>query len=413
MELKFPPIVMLTHGYYPPDIGGLENVVGNYARVLAEHGHEVYVVTSLKKGLSNFEIINNICVYRFPLDWDQAERALLQNLQVQEFKAKITGDIMKILDKIERPLIIHAHTESIIIGGWLKEQDDRLRLVYSPHGSPEMMMELYQAKIFGQFYRSALRNTDIIAYQLMDKIHILKEFMDTTNIREMINFIDPELFNPSLYEKFSCRHILKIPKNAKMIFLPTRFDEDKGVVELIQALPLVLEKHPEVYLYIAGSLTEAFMLDPTILHRKILRKIRKLLPEFTDRVRFTDVIQYQDMPKWYAASDVIVLLSHEECVPMCLLESMAMEKPIVTSNVGGIPKLLKNTPGRVIDVSSDKKVSPINAAKAIIEELEELKVHKKSLKPLREKILTKYSPEFGYQKLKAIYSEVCKLKPIS
>ncbi len=409
-SIQFPPIVMLTQVYYPPDIGGLEIVVGNYARVLFEHGYKVYVVTQLKEGLSNFEIINGIGIYRIPIDWDKAERALFQNFQFQEFKTKITGDIMEILNKIGRPLIIHAHAEVIIVGGWLKEQDDGLKLVYSPHGSPETIRELYQAKIFGLYYRNAINNADIIAYQMMDKIPILKEFMETSNIREMINFIDPELFNPTNYEKFSCRQILKIPKNAKIIFSPTRLDEDKGLIELIQALPLVLEKHPDVYLYIAGSLKEGFMIDPTIIHRKILRKVRKLLPEFTDRVHFTDVIQYHDMPKWYIASDLVILLTHYECVPMCILESMAMEKPIVASKVDGIPTLLKNTPGRVIDVCSNNKVSPIDAAEAIIEELNKLKDQRESLKILREKILTKYSPKIGYQKLKAIYSELCRLK---
>ena len=398
---------------FPPDIGGLPNVILNYARILYEHGHNVFVVMPLNEGSRSFEIINHVQIYRFPFDWDKAERALLQNLKVKELAKKLIRDIMEIFDKIGFPLIIHAHAEAIIAGGWLKEQDDRLNLVYTPHSSPKMINELHQAKIFGQFYRNALANTDIIAYQMMDKIHVLKEFMDTTNIREMINFIDPELFNPSNYEKLKSRQILELPKNATIIFSPSRVDEDKGLIELIQALPMVLQNYPDLYLCIAGSLTKDFVVNPIFMKRKILRKVRKILPDFTDRVRFIGAITYHDMPLWYSASDLIVLLTHDECVPMCILESMAMEKPIVTSNVGGIPKLLKNTPGRVIDVSSNNKVYPKDAAEAIIEELDELKGHKKLLKPLRGKVLTKYSPEIGYQKLKAIYSEVCKLKPMS
>ncbi|NVM52447.1 MAG: glycosyltransferase family 4 protein [Candidatus Helarchaeota archaeon] len=409
MAIKFPPIVMLTTGFYPPDIGGLEVVVHNYARILAENGHEVYVITPKKEGSVPKEIIDGIHIYRFPLDFGEAERALFQNLQVQEFKTKTTCDIMEILDEIGRPVIVHAHAEVIIAGGWLKEQDDRLKLVYSPHGSPGILKELYQAKIFGLFYRKALANTDLIAYQLMDEIAILNEFMETYNFRELINFIDPELFNPSNYEKLSSRQILKLPKNSTIIFSPTRIDEVKGLNELIQALPRVLERYPDSYLYIAGSLTEGYIINPILIKQRLLRNVRKYLPEFTDRVRFTGAIDYHDMPKWYSASDLIILLTHDECLPMCVLESMAMEKPIVITNVGGIPSLLENTPGRIIDISSNNKASPIEAAKAIIEELDKLKDQIGSLQTLREKILNSYSPKIGYLKLKAIYSELCGL----
>ena len=396
---------MLTHGFFP-DVGGLEIAVRNFARVLAEHGYAVHIIVPIKAGLAEEEIIDGIPVHRFSFDWEAAYAALLQNLGIHEFREKITRDIQAIIDEIGHPLIIHAHGEAVVAGGWLKEQNNGMKLVYTPHASLEGLKELLQAKIFGEIhFQAALEKVDIIAYHSVNLISGLKKLVDPGKIREIINFIDPNLFDPSNYITLSSRQELNLPETSPIIFSPSRVDEEKGLVELVRALPKILKKYPDVILYIAGDLTDGLMLHPSDVQHKILRKVRKVLPENTDRVRFTGTIPYQKMPKWYASSNLIVLISHDECMPMCLLEAMAMEKPIVATTVGGIPTLLNQSTGRLIEVRSDGRVSPDAVADAIIEELSQNE-KRVTLKKLRERILANFSPEAGYQKLKAIYAEL-------
>jgi len=396
---------MLTHGFYP-DIGGLEIAVQNFARVLAEHGHDVHVLVPMKAGLAADEVFEGYPLHRFPFDWVKAEAALLQNVGVPEFRLKTIRSIQPILNKIGRHLIIHAHGEAIIAGGWLKAQDDKIKLVYTPHTSPEGLKELFQAKVFGLHFQPALQKTDIIAYQLMNLVSDIKEFINPKKFREIINFIDPNLFDPSKYEPLFSRHELNLPKTSLILFSPSRVDEEKGLVELVSAFPLVFKQYPDAYLYIAGDLTEGFMMDPALVQRKVLRKVRKILPQDSDRVRFTGAISYHEMPKWYSASDLVVLISRDECFPMCLLEAMAMEKPIVATNVGGIPQLLENTPGRLIELSANKMTPPEVISAGILQELAQTANKAKNLKKSREKILKHFSPEVGYRKLRAIYSEL-------
>ncbi len=396
---------MLTHGFYP-DIGGLEIAVQNFAWVLAEHGHEVHVLVPLKPGLAKEEELLGFHVHRFPFDWVEAEAALLQNSGVTAFRSKTTQNIQSILDTLGHQPIVHAHGEAIVAGGWLKMQNDALKLIYTPHASPEGLKELFQAKLFSLHFRPALEKTDIIAYQLMNLIANVKQFVDPSKIREIINFIDPALFNPSNSDLLSSRLSLHLPKDSKILFSPSRVDEEKGLIELVSALPSVFKKFPDAYLYIAGDLSEGFMMDPALVQRKVLRKVKKFIPQDSDRVRFTGALSYRDMPKWYCASDVIVLISRDECLPMCLLEAMAMEKPIVATDVGGIPELLKNTPGQLIETNPNGIAPPEAVANAILQELAPTKNKGTFLKLSREKILNQFSPEVGYQKLKAIYSEV-------
>jgi glycosyltransferase involved in cell wall biosynthesis len=47
-----------------------------------------------------------------------------------------------------------------------------------------------------------------------------------------------------------------------------------------------------------------------------------------------------DLPGVYASLDMLVLPSLVESLPMCLLEAMAAGKPVISTSVGGIPKLV-------------------------------------------------------------------------
>ncbi len=49
-----------------------------------------------------------------------------------------------------------------------------------------------------------------------------------------------------------------------------------------------------------------------------------------------------DVPKLLAASDVLVLSSEYEGVPLTVLEAMAAGKPVIATAVGGVPELVED-----------------------------------------------------------------------
>jgi glycosyltransferase involved in cell wall biosynthesis len=61
--------------------------------------------------------------------------------------------------------------------------------------------------------------------------------------------------------------------------------------------------------------------------------------------------QVADLAPLYQASDVVVLVSRSEGVPLVVIEALACARPVVASNVGDIPELLDSSCGILIDVA--------------------------------------------------------------
>lgn len=49
------------------------------------------------------------------------------------------------------------------------------------------------------------------------------------------------------------------------------------------------------------------------------------------------------MPKYYAASDIVVLPSLKKATSISGLEAMACGKPLIGTNVGGIPQIIQDS----------------------------------------------------------------------
>ena len=108
-----------------------------------------------------------------------------------------------------------------------------------------------------------------------------------------------------------------------------RLELEKGHPTLLEAWPLVLEACPSAYLLIVG---EGSRLDA--LH-DIARE-----QGIDGHVVFTG--RRDDIPAVTAAFDVAVLPSYREAQGLTILEAMALSRPVVASNVGGIPEMIED-----------------------------------------------------------------------
>jgi glycosyltransferase involved in cell wall biosynthesis len=116
---------------------------------------------------------------------------------------------------------------------------------------------------------------------------------------------------------------------SAIVGVVARLEPEKGHPTLLEAWPLVLRACPDTYLLIVG---EGSRRDALEAHARELR--------IAHRVVFTG--RRDDVPAVTAALDVAVLPSYREAQGMVILEAMALSRPVVASNVGGIPEMIED-----------------------------------------------------------------------
>lgn len=129
---------------------------------------------------------------------------------------------------------------------------------------------------------------------------------------------------------------LEIPIiNKRLLYFGT-IVRKKGVLELAHMFNILVEKEKDVELIFLGkdnidvftkTSTKDLILD--ILTDKAIKK-----------VQFISEVPYSEVKKYIASAHVITLPSFAEAFPMTWLESLAMEKALVSSDIGWAKELM-------------------------------------------------------------------------
>jgi phosphatidyl-myo-inositol dimannoside synthase len=148
---------------------------------------------------------------------------------------------------------------------------------------------------------------------------------------------DPDHFRPGV-ETSAFRERAEIPNGAtRWLVTVARIEDYKGFDTVIQALPAILERAPDVGYIIAGHGPD----------RPRLEKLGHKLG-VADRVRFVGAIPERDLPALYNLASLYVGASRRggqidvEGFGISLVEASACGLPIVAANSGGIPDAVRD-----------------------------------------------------------------------
>ena len=145
-------------------------------------------------------------------------------------------------------------------------------------------------------------------------------------VQVMPNGINLDYFQPE--DRVACRRELGAPLDAEVLITVGGLNERKGFHRVIEQLPALLERHPDLhYLCVGGGGPDG----------NELAWLQGLAEEkgVRHRVHFTGAIAPERLRFYYSAADLFVLATRFEGWANVFLEAAACGLPTVTTRVGG------------------------------------------------------------------------------
>ncbi|MFZ4775480.1 MAG: glycosyltransferase family 4 protein [Terrimicrobiaceae bacterium] len=128
----------------------------------------------------------------------------------------------------------------------------------------------------------------------------------------------------------SIRQLLGWPLNRRIIFCVRRLVARMGIAELIEAFAKIASRLPDVDLHIGGR----GGLEPEL--RALVSRLG-----LEQRVVFCGFIPEEDLPGYYAASDLSIVPSQKlEGFGLVVLEALACGVPVLVTPEGGLPEIV-------------------------------------------------------------------------
>lgn len=320
---------------FPPDVGGIQSHVYNLSRALSRLGHEVRVVALRGQGgLPIREQLGEVQVTRIPL-------VPLPKTMMLQYLGLAAAYLFWLAHRW-KPAILHCHSfwPDLLV---TKHMPDFVKVVHTAHESLFLIMA--EQPRYHRRLRFILSHLDGLIGPSMELVEVARQFGIPAERSTFIpNGVDPGAFSPQIQKTGVCQRY-GLSEQAPVVLCPRRLVPKNGVNYLIESLPLIMQSGEKVHFLVAGDGPE---------REKLKRRTRELQVE--PSVHFLGSIPNQEMPHFYAAADLVVLPSLKEATSIAALEAMASSRPVVASNVGGLPYIIEHEKSGLLVPPADPAV---------------------------------------------------------
>ena len=146
-------------------------------------------------------------------------------------------------------------------------------------------------------------------------------------------------------EKKGIKEKYGLSEEEKVILYTGRLIPEKGVKHLLQAFKKLSENRKDVVLIIAGG-TRQINTNKDYFVKELMDIAKKI----NNKVIFTGKIEYDRLYEVYSIADVQVVPSiWEEAFGLIIIEGMLYSIPLITTNSGGIPEIVKDDTAIILD----------------------------------------------------------------
>jgi glycosyltransferase involved in cell wall biosynthesis len=162
------------------------------------------------------------------------------------------------------------------------------------------------------------------------------EGVPAARISTVPNGVNGELFY--IRDRKQARAELGLPQDRKIVVYVGRLSEEKGLLTLIDAAGRLRQCRDDFLLCLVGGGPQLHELQARVESLGLAREVRFAGPQ-----------EHPAVANWLGACDVFCLPSLREGCPNVVLEALSSGRPIVASRVGGIPDLVRDDTGILVE----------------------------------------------------------------
>jgi glycosyltransferase involved in cell wall biosynthesis len=319
--------------------------IHEFAKHLVAEGCEVHIVAPYYRGTPFYELMDGVHVHRFrylipsflqKLTYnggmpERLKKDPIAKFQLPSYVSACAFATFKVSKRTGSDLI-HAQWGLQAFASFISKKLLSKPLVTTVHGAELFLSK--KRRIYKALLAHGLLNSDMILANSENTRKEAEKFgVPASKIITIHQGVDLDKLKVKEQRKIQLQEVLNI--RGKLLLTAGRLVERKGIPYLLLAMKEVVKQFPRVKLVIVGD-------GPEKLH--LIRLASEL--GIKEKVVFTGFVSNQDLACLYSLADIFVLPSivdskgDTEGLGVVLLEAMAMEKPVIGTNVGGIPDVI-------------------------------------------------------------------------
>lgn len=189
------------------------------------------------------------------------------------------------------------------------------KVIYHIHGAEFDLYYEKSSNLIKKIMANSLNESDLIIVLSKEWENKISNICSNKNIRI--------LYNPTVIKKIN-----HIESQQVRFLLMGRLEKRKGIYDIIEAAKYIQRPDVIINLYGDGNLEE----------------FQKLIIDnnLQEKIQIKGWISGDQKDEVFQASDVLILPSYNEGLPMSILEAMAIALPIISTPVGGIPEAVED-----------------------------------------------------------------------
>jgi len=289
--------------------------------------------------------------------------------------------------------IIHTHLQNADIWAGLAAKLCRIKHISTFHGA-------YFKNSAFEFLKQRLRvilPDKIIAVSENTASHCIRRLKVNPNkVKVIYNGVDSNRFKVGVEPSLKKREI-GISDNTIVLSAFGRLEIEKGHRYLIEAVSYLKTDYPNF-----NSKITVLIVGEGRLKKELMQMASELGVE--EEVKFLG--ERDDIAELLGITDIVVIPSLSEGFSIVALEAMAAGKPVVATNVGGMPELITNETDGLLISPGDKSA----VASAILALIENKDLAYRLSYAAKEKVTKNFSEEGMLAKIMQVYEDLMQRK---